>query len=534
MDRTADPMTLAQPTVYERRWWALLVLCLSLAVVGMDNTILNVALPSLARELGATGSQLQWIVDAYILVFSGLVLTMGALGDRFGRKLALNAGLVLFAAASIASAFAGSPEALIASRAAMGIGGALIMPSTLSIISSVFPPRERGRAIGVWAGVAGLCIVLGPVIGGWLLERFWWGSVFLVNVPLVTVAILAGWRLVPESRDPRVTPLDPVGALLSIAALVALVYGIIEAPEQGWTDPLILGSLGIALLLSIVFVWWELHVEHPMLRIDFFRNPRFSVASVAISITFFALFGSLFLITQHLQFVLGYTPLEAGFRILPLAVLVVVAPLSARLVEAAGTKLVVFAGLAVLTGGLLLFSTVEVTSGYGIVAWSLGVLGVGMGLAMPPATASIMGSVPMAKAGVGSAMNDTTRMIGGALGVAVLGSVLASSYRSSIEPALRGLPPQITQAAADSIGSASGVAAHLGPEGQGLLDAARSAFTQAMGEAVLVAVGAAAVGALLVLRLLPARSAEETRATTEAAQVEAARVGLARSSGIER
>lgn len=490
---------------YQRRWWALLVLCLSLVVIGMDNTILNVALPTLARDLSATASELQWMVDSYVLVFAGLLLTMGALGDRFGRKLALNAGLLVFVAGSVASAFAGSAGVLIFSRAAMGVGGALIMPSTLSIITNVFPPRERGRAIGVWAGVAGFGIVLGPVIGGWLLEHFWWGSVFLVNVPVVAVAILAGWALVPESRDPNATPLDPVGALLSIAALVTLVYGIIEAPQNGWTDVLTLGAFAAAAVLSIAFIWWERRVEHPMLRMEFFRNPRFSAASAAITLVFFALFGSIFLLTQHLQFVLGYSPLEAGFRVLPVAVLIVAAPLSARLVESVGTKIVVSVGLLTVAAGLTLLSTVEVASGYGLVAASIAVIGAGMGFTMAPATESIMGSLPLAKAGVGSAMNDTTRMVGGALGVAVLGSVLASSYGSAIEPALRGAPPQLVQAAGDSIGAAASIAAQLGPAGRPLLEAARAAYIEGMGEAVLVGAAVAAVGAILVLLFLPAR-----------------------------
>jgi EmrB/QacA subfamily drug resistance transporter len=518
MEATVNPQVRAmegQP--YERRWWALLVLCLSLVVIGMDNTILNVALPTLARDLGATASELQWMVDAYILVFAGLLLTMGALGDRFGRKLALNIGLLVFVVGSVASAFAGSAEVLIASRAAMGIGGALIMPSTLSIITNVFPPHERGRAIGVWAGVAGLGIVLGPVIGGWLLEHFWWGSVFLVNVPVVAVAILAGWRLVPESRDPRATPLDLVGAALSIAALVTLVYGIIEAPENGWTDPLTLTAFAIAAVLSVAFIWWERRNPHPMLRMEFFRNPRFSAASAAITMVFFALFGSVFLLTQHLQFVLGYSPLEAGVRILPVAALVVAAPLSARLVEVIGTKIVVAAGLLIVSGGLWLLSTVDVESGYGLVAASIAILGTGMGFTMAPATESIMGSLPLAKSGVGSAMNDTTRMVGGALGVAVLGSILASSYGAAIEPALSGAPPQIAAAAGDSIGAATTIAGQLGAEGQSLLAAARSAYIEGMGDAVIVGAGVAAAGALLVLLFLPARArrrrdeAESTR-----------------------
>jgi EmrB/QacA subfamily drug resistance transporter len=502
-------VTTSSSTAQERRWWALAVLCLSLVVLAMDNTILNVALPTLARDLGATASQLQWMVDAYILVFAGLLLTMGAAGDRYGRKLALDAGLLIFAAASAASAFAGSAEVLIAARAAMGIGAALIMPATLSIITNIFPPAERGRAIGVWAGVAGLGIVLGPVIGGWLLEHFWWGSVFLVNLPVVALAMLAGWPLVPNSRDPNATPLDPTGAALSITALVTLVYGIIQAPEQGWTDPVILGAFGLAAVLSAAFVWWERRVQHPMLPMEFFGNPRFSVASGAIAMAFFALFGSVFLLTQHLQFVLGYTPLQAGVRVLPVAALAVAAPLAARLTERVGTKLVVSAGLLVVAGALWLLSTVEFGDGYGRVAAALALLGCGMGFVMAPATESIMGSLPLAKAGVGSAMNDTTRQVGGALGVAVLGSILAAGYGAAIQPTVRSAPPPIAEAAGDSIGAATTIAAQLGPQGQGLLDAARSAFLQGLGDALQVGAGAAAAAALLVLLFLPARGKEE-------------------------
>jgi MFS family permease len=476
-------LRVAAPTAsgYQRRWWALAVLCLSLVVLAMDNTILNVALPTLARDLGATGSELQWMVDAYLLVFAGLLLTMGAAGDRFGRKLALNAGLLVFAAASAASAFAGSPAVLITARAAMGIGAALIMPATLSIITNIFPPTERGRAIGVWAGVAGLGVVLGPVVGGWL--------------------------LVPESRDPSATPLDPIGAALSVAALVGLVYGIIQAPEDGWTDPVILGAFGVAAALSVAFGWWERRSQHPMLPMELFRNPRFSAASGAIAMAFFALFGSVFLLTQHLQFVLGYTPLQAGVRVLPVAALAVAAPLAARLVERIGTKLVVVTGLLIVAGALWLLSTVEFGDGYGLVAATLALLGIGMGLTVAPATESIMGSLPLAKAGVGSAMNDTTRQVGGALGVAVLGSILAASYGAAIQPTLQSAPPQLAQAAGDSIGAATTIAAQQGPAGQGLLEAARSAFVQGMGDAVRVGAGVAALAALLVLLFLPARAA---------------------------
>ena len=504
--------------VYPRRWWALVVLSLSLVVIGMDNTILNVALPTLVRDLDATASQLQWIVDSYVLVFAGLLLTMGALGDRFGRKLALDAGLAIFVASSVASAFAGSAEMLIATRALMGIGGALIMPSTLSIITATFPPHERGRAIAAWAAMAGLGIIAGPVIGGWLLEHFWWGSVFLVNVPIVGTALLAGLVLVPESKDPNATPLDPIGALLSVTGLTTLVYGIIEAPENGWTDAITLSSLGLAAVLLVAFIAWELRTAHPMLRMSFFSNPRFSAASVAITLIFFALFGSIFVLTQHLQFVLGYSALEAGLRITPFATLVVAAPIAARVVERVGTKAVVTAGLLIAAAGLTMIASVDVGDGYAPVGWSLAVIGVGMGATMAPATDSIMGSLPLAKAGVGSAMNDTTRMVGGALGVPVIGSALSSSYGSAIEPAVRQLPLAAAAAAGDSVGAALEVARRAGPLSGDLAHAARAAFVDGMGDALLIGAAVAAFGALVALSWLPSRPPEATEDRREELQ----------------
>lgn len=490
---------------YPRRWLALVVLALSLVVIGMDNTILNVALPTLVSDLDATASQLQWIVDSYVLVFAGLLLTMGAVGDRFGRKLALDAGLLVFGAGSVASAFAGSAETLIATRALMGVGGALIMPSTLSIITATFPSEERGRAVAAWAAMAGLGIVAGPVLGGWLLEHFWWGSVFLVNVPVVAVALLAGLPLVPESKDPQATPLDPVGALLSIAGLTALLYGIIEAPENGWTDGTILTAFGAAAVLLLAFVTWERRTRHPMLHIAFFRDRRFSAASVAITLIFFALFGSIFVLTQHLQFVLGYTALEAGVRIAPFATLVIAAPIAARVVERVGTKAVVAAGLTIAGAGLAVIANVEAADGYGAIGWSLALVGIGMGATMAPATDSIMGSLPLAKAGVGSAMNDTTRMVGGALGVAVIGSALSSSYGSAVEPALTRLPAAAASVAEDSIGAALQVARRIGPGAEELAAAARAAFVDAMGDALLIGASVALLGALVVLAWLPSR-----------------------------
>jgi Na+/melibiose symporter-like transporter len=313
--------------------------------------------------------------------------------------------------------------------------------------------------------------------------------------------------LFPRSKDPNATPLDPVGAGLSIAGLTALVYGIIEAPSNGWTSAHTFTAIGAAAVLLTVFILWELRSEHPLLQMSFFKNPRFSAANVSISLVFFALFGSIFIITQYLQFVLGYTPLQAGVRVIPVATLIVASPLSARLVERFGSKLVVSAGLVLVSASLALLSTVSPTGGYLLVAESLALLGFGMGITMAPATDSIMGSLPLAKAGVGSAMNDTTRQVGGALGVAVLGSVLTSSYASSIAPALQGLPASAAALAGDSVGGATEVAAQTGGGAKALLQSAHAAFTTGMGDALLIAAGVAAAGAIIVGAFLPARAA---------------------------
>jgi EmrB/QacA subfamily drug resistance transporter len=497
--------------IHARRWWTLGVMCLSLMVIGVDNTILNVALPTLVRDLHATTSQLQWIVDAYTLVFAGLLLTAGSLGDRFGRRRGLTVGLLLFGMGSVASAMVHSPNHLIATRALMGIGGALIMPATLSIISNVFTvPAERARAIAVWAGFSAMGIALGPLSGGWLLQHFWWGSVFMVNIPIVTLAVIGGRLFVPESKDPSPRGLDPVGALLSIAGLVVLVWGIIEAPGRGWTEGATLASFALAAVILGAFIWWELRSDHPMLDVSFFANPRFTAASTAITLVFFALFGSMFLQTQYLQFVLGYTALQAGLRVGPVAiVLMVAAPLSARLVERVGTKLVVAAGLAIVSVSLVILSLATATSGYGPVLLSMLVMGVGMGMTMAPATESIMGSLPRAKAGVGSAVNDTTRQVGGALGVAILGSLLASSYRSSLGSA-------VPEAAKASVGGALEVARSLGgDQGAALAHAARHAYVNGMGVGVLVAAGVALVGSLVALVFLPSRARLEVEPHAE-------------------
>jgi EmrB/QacA subfamily drug resistance transporter len=504
--------------VYDKRWWTLGVLCFSLLVIGLDNTILNVALPTLVKDLHASASQLQWMVDAYVLVFAGLLLTSGALGDRYGRKLALNAGMWIFGAGSIASAFSGSAGVLIAARGAMGIGGALIMPSTLSILTNVFPPKERGQAIGIWAAVSGLGIILGPVIGGYLLDHFWWGSVFLINVPIIGIALVSGYFLIPESKDPEARRLDPGGAILSIAGLSALLYAIIEAPTRGWTSGTTLSFFGLAVVLIALFMSWEIRSDHPMLDLRFFENPRFSAASMSITLVFFAMFGSIFLLTQHLQFVLGYTPLQAGVRLMPVATLIVAAALSSRLVDRFGTKIVVVTGLVIVSIALFVLTTLSISSGYLPVALSIAILGLGMGTTMAPATDSIMGSLPLGKAGVGSAMNDTTRQVGGALGVAIVGSIMSSSYSSHMVAAVKNLPPQAAAAARNSVGAATAVASKAGPLGAGILRAAHVAYINAMGDAVMVAAVVALLGAVVSLLFLPARPAEEQPVVAEMEQ----------------
>ncbi len=487
------------------RWWTLFVLSLSLVIIGLDNTILNVAIPTIQTDLDASASQLQWMVDAYVLVFAGLLLTMGSLGDRYGRKIMLQIGLAIFVGASVAAAYAGTSGQLIAARSVMGIGGAMIMPSTLSIITDVFPRRERGKAIGIWAGVAALGIGLGPLLGGWLLEHFWWGSVFLINVPIVTIALIAGFFLVPRSRDPLPPRIDVVGAGLSVAALVTLVYAIIEAPSRGWLDGLVLVSFGASLVLGTLFMLQELRSDHPMLNLSFFRNPRFSAGAGAISVSFFSMFGTIFLLTQYLQFVQGYTALQAGLRIAPFALgMMVGAANSHRMVRKFGTNRVVASGMLVLAVILVSLMFWDVGTSYWVVLITFIVMAFGMANTMAPSTDAVMGAVPLAKAGVGSAMNDTTRMVGGALGVAVIGSILNTLYSSAMASIVAPMPPEAAAAARDSVGAAVNIGeAFGGPRGEALAAAARSEFVDAMGYAFLAGAVLALVGAILVLRFMP-------------------------------
>ncbi len=496
---------------YAKRWKALVVLSLSLLVISLDNTILNTALPSLRDDLGASAGNLQWIVDAYILVFAGLLLTAGSLGDRFGRKRALQFGLTVFAVGSIGSALSTSVDALTASRALMGVGGAFIMPSTLSIITVMFPPGERAKAIGAWGAISGLGIVLGPLAGGALLEVFDWSAVFWLNVPGALGAIVAGVKLIPESRDPAARRIDLPGAVLSMVGLTAIVWAIIEAPSQGWLDPGVVAAAGLGTGAMAAFLAWQRRAPHPMLDLGVFRNPRFSASSASLSLLFAALLGSVFLLTQHLQSVLGYSALEAGLAITPLGVAVIATSIvSTRLAARHGAKILVSLGMSTVAVGFLVLASVGADSGYPPIAISLVLLGLGIGMAMAPATDAIMGSVALEHSSVGSAMNDTTRMMGGALGVAIMGSLLSGKYAAEMSDPLAALPPQAAGVAESSVGGAAAVAAQLpAPAAEALQSAAGAAFVSGMGTAALVGAGLAGVGAVIAAIWLPARESPE-------------------------
>jgi EmrB/QacA subfamily drug resistance transporter len=498
---------------YDRRWWTLGVLCLSLVMIVVANASLNVALPTLVKDLHAGSSSLQWIVDAYSLVFAGLLLTAGSLGDRYGRRLALNGGLVIFGGASGLAAFANSSSQLIAARAVMGVGAALVMPATLSILAHVFPPAERRQAIAIWAGFAGVGAALGGVSSGWLLQHFWWGSIFLTNVAVVAIALIAGALLIPSANEDHEPSLDLVGALLSILGLGSLVYAIIEAPGRGWLSTSTLAAFVIAAVVLFAFARWELHIPEPMLDLRFFRNPQFAAAASSITLVFFVMFGMIFVLTQYLQLVLGYSPLGAGVRMLPWAVVYMLSTRrSARFVERFGQRMVVSWGLVVVAAGLALLALSGLHANYPLLALSLVVSAAGMGMVTAPSTGAIIVSLPLNKAGVGSAVNDTTRELGGALGVAVMGSLLASLYRGDL--------PVSAHAASTSLGAGIDKAATLpGPAGAALAHAARVAYVHAFDITMLVAVGVALLAAALISRVLRPRAVAEA---DEALALEAA------------
>lgn len=504
---TSETPLFEQPEIHRRRWFLLGIMCLSLVMVVMAVSGLNVAIPSIQRSLGASATDLQWIIDSYAIIFAGLLLSAGAIGDRFGRKRALQGGLLLFGVGSLLGTVVDSVAMIITARTIMGIGAAFIMPATLSIISAVFPPEERPKAIAIWAGFAGAGGALGPLVVGflltdwWVFPAYWWGAAFLVNVFTVAAVFTAVTIWSPRSKDDEATPLDPVGAALSIVGLAALLFAIIEGPVKGWSSVEVVGA-GLAAAVALLgFVFWEQRTEHPMLPMSFFADRGFSIGSGVITFAFFVMFGFFFLITQFLQFVRGYSPLDAGVATLPLAaMLVAVSPRSAGWAAKVGATRVMTAGFVFIAAGFAVMSTVTAASSYLLIAGALVLLGIGMGITVAPATGSIMSAVPLNKAGVGSAVNDTTREVGGALGIAVLGSIANSAYRSEIDAdVLAQLPPEASAAAGESIGAATQIAASLPVEiGSALQSAAGDAFTTAFGNSLLAASGISVLIGVLV------------------------------------
>ena len=521
---------LADDPVYRRRWWTLVVLCLSLLIVFVGNSSLNVAIPTLSRVLGATESQLQWVIASYSLVFAGLLFTTGALGDRFGRKGALQTGLGIFLLACLAASQSDQMWQIIACRAAMGLGAALIMPSTLSILVNVFPPHERTKAIAIWASVTGAAGAVGPVASGLILTHFSYGAVFFINVPFVLTALVAGFFLVPKSKDPEQGVLDPLGAFLSIVGLVSLVYGLIEAPDRGWAAPVTLAAFAVAAIALTAFVLWELHVDEPMLDIRYFRKPAFAVGTSGMMLVFLAMFGSMFLLTQYFQLVLGLSPLDAALLLLPMApIMIIVAPLTPRLSARFGANRTVAGGMLLLAGGFLMLRTIGVDSSPLRVIAALVPMTAGMALAMSPMTAAIMSSVPPRRAGAGSAMNDATRELGAALGIAVMGSIASSQYSSQLAGLTSGLPDAARHAAESSISGAIQVASQLpGSAGEALKLGAESAFVDGLHFAVTAGSVLALGAAFLVWRFLPRQLAHEgaMHGAGEAME-EAAELGIA-------
>ncbi|KIQ61915.1 multidrug MFS transporter [Kitasatospora griseola] len=495
--------------VHRRRWWILGTLVLALLVVVLDNSILNVAMKTIATPapvgLGASQSDLEWAINSYTLVFAGLLFTAGLLGDRFGRKWTLLSGMVVFGLGSLLSAFAASPGELIGYRAVMGLGGAFVMPATLAIIMNVFERHEQPKAIGIWAGAVGLAIAIGPITGGLLIEHFWWGSVFLVNVPIVILALgLMGW-LVPDSKDPNPGKLDPVGVLLSVIGLVALIYGIIKGGEladftapEAWV-PTLVGLLALA-----AFVLFEKRTSHPALDVTWFRNKVFSASISVVGIVFFALMGVSFFGVFYTQSVRGYSALQAGELMLPLAVAqLIFAPRARLVVDRIGIRLTCAGGMLLVTVGFLGYVFLTATSPIWLLVVLGFVMGTGMAHVMPPVTVAIMGALPREKAGAGSALNNTFRQVGGSLGIAVLGALLSTVYRNGMEDHLGGVPEQFRSRAGESIESTLGAAERL--HLQALVDPAKDAFIHAMHVVSAVSAGVTVLGAVLAMALLPGK-----------------------------
>ncbi len=499
-------------TVHRRRWIILSVLIISLTAIVLDNTVLNIALKTISEPrtgLGASQSQLEWAINSYTLVFAGLLFTFGVIGDRIGRRRMLIIGMALFGISSLLCSYAQTPDQLIWARAAMGLGGAAVMPQTLSVITNVFEPAERPRAIGIWASAVGVAIAVGPIVGGLLLDHFWWGSVFLINVPLTAVGIGAIVALVPESRSPRPGRVDSPGVLLSIAGLVLVVYGIIQGGDTGsWLRADVLVPVVGGLVALAVFIWHEARTDHPSLDVRLFRDPRLSSSAAAIALVFFAMGGVYFFISFYTQNVRGYSPLHAGLLTIPLAAgQLLFATRSARLVRRFGAKAVCATGLIVMSGALIGYHFLGTSTSVWLLELTFAIQGSGMGLVMPSATEGVMSVVPRERGGAGSAITNTSRQVAVALGVAVLGSVLADAYRARLQPYLGVLPPGARHNATVSIAQTQVIAAHLGPAGARLMAAASASFVGAMHVAALISVLIALIGAAAIGVWMPGRTA---------------------------
>ena len=497
---------------YRQRWIALAFMCVSLLVVSLDNTVLNLALPLIAKDLGSSASQLQWIVDAYILACAGLLLTVGYLGDRLGRKPTLMSGLIIFALFSLGAALSNSTNMLIAMRTMMGIGAAIIMPATLSILTATFrESKERAQAIALWAATSSLGIGIGPLVGGWLLNNFHWSSVFYINIPIIAIGLIGVYYFIQNSKTDNPRKTDIVGTLLSIGGIFALVYAIIKAGQDSWTATQVIYSFVAAAVLLGIFIFWELKSKNAMLPIQFFKNMSFTGANIAVTLVAFGMMGSLFFLGQFLQTVQGYTPLETGIRILPMAAtLFVSASISARIAQYIGTKFTVAMGILITAMGFFYFANIAaVDVSYAKFATAMCIVALGMGFTMSPATNSIMGSIPVSQAGVGSAMNNTTRQIGGALGVAMLGTILNSTYITKIDavnwPVK--LSTQAMDAIRDSIQGAHIVAQNISNSqlSKMIIDQSNQAFTSGAKSALIVAAIILMVSAVLTLIILPNR-----------------------------
>ncbi|MFJ9818343.1 MFS transporter [Streptomyces sp. NPDC101151] len=486
-----------------RRWWILVVLCLSTLVLVIDNMALTVAVPAMTEDLGASAQDVQWILDSYVLVFAGLLLTSGSLGDRFGRRKVMLIGLLLFGASSLAGTFAADPGQLIAVRVAMGVGGALIMPSTLSILITVFDEEERGKAMAAWGSVSMLGLVGSPVLGGVLVDHFSWHSIFFLNVPVVALAVLAGVTLMPESKAPW-QKADPLGAVLSAAGMTALVWWIIEIPQHGAFGGRSLISLTVALVALAAFVVWENVTNSPMVPLVLFKHRNFSGGSLSLALVQIGNGGLLLVLTQYLQFVLGYSPIKAGLAFLPLAVTAIVGNAGGvKLAAKIGNRFVILSGMLVMVACFALLTTVDAGSGFTVPGIALGLLGLGAGAAMPAAVGALMGTIPADKAGVGSALNDTVQQSGTALGIAILGSLLSSGYTDR-------MPADAPAAARQSI---AGAVAAARP---GLLRTAREAFASSM--STTFALSALGVLAAAVLATVVMRDAEQEQPAESPAQ----------------